>query len=652
MGSRLTVFPRAAWATFRGLGRDADVVLEVVNGISFFTSFWRWLRKPRVLLVFHVHQEHYVTELGLVGRAAALVLEHVPLRFLYPGVPVVTISQSSREALVGLGLPRERVHVVYLGLDPGELRPRERTPAPTPRLPGPAQAVQAHRPAARRRGRGPGRDAARRRRRRAPRRARGPRAELGLDGRVVFHGHVDEAREGSAPRRVVARLDRVLGRGLVPDRHGGRARARRRPRRCASAGSRRRSSTGRPACSSTPRTSSSTQVRDLVETPERLAAMGDAARSRARGFTWDNTASGTLEVMTRTIEAERPRLRDALRRSESGKAAGLAAATLLNNAIQLRVHGGLHAPARRERLRDARGAHLGLPDPARRGPVACRSPPRARPRSTASGTRRRVRATLRAWSQRLLIALVVLTVLSVLARDQIAAAIGIDEAPWGAAAILPTGALWMLISLQRGALQGLRAYAPVGTSIVARGPRPPGLRAAPVRGRAGRDRRAARHADGVRARRGRPRGRAAPAARAAGRHRRVGPVAARPARRRLGADRRPAAAGRAAEHGRDRGQAPAGRRRRGLLRGRRGGGEVGRVGRDRDRPAPAARGDAPRGRGARPAAGAAARARDPRRDRRARAADLRRRARPASAARLRAGPDARRGRADLPRRRR
>src|SRR5919108_5639127 len=58
-------------------------------------------------------------------------------------------------------------------------------------------------------------------------------------------------------------------------------------------------------------------------------------RVRARRFTWDNTSSGTLEVMQRTLEAERPRLRDALRRSESGKAAGLAAATLVNNAIQL-----------------------------------------------------------------------------------------------------------------------------------------------------------------------------------------------------------------------------------------------------------------------------------------------------------------------------
>src|SRR5215204_926779 len=39
--------------------------------------------------------------------------------------------------------------------------------------------------------------------------------------------------------------------------------------------------------------------------------------------------------MERAITAERPRLREALRRSESGKAAGLAAATLVNNGIQL-----------------------------------------------------------------------------------------------------------------------------------------------------------------------------------------------------------------------------------------------------------------------------------------------------------------------------
>ena len=55
MGSRITVFPRAAWAVRRGLARDADVVLEVVNGITFLTPLW--LRRPRVTLVHHIHRD-------------------------------------------------------------------------------------------------------------------------------------------------------------------------------------------------------------------------------------------------------------------------------------------------------------------------------------------------------------------------------------------------------------------------------------------------------------------------------------------------------------------------------------------------------------------------------------------------------------------
>src|SRR3954453_4580267 len=40
MGTRRTVFPRAAWSVARGLARYADVVLEVINGITFLTPLW------------------------------------------------------------------------------------------------------------------------------------------------------------------------------------------------------------------------------------------------------------------------------------------------------------------------------------------------------------------------------------------------------------------------------------------------------------------------------------------------------------------------------------------------------------------------------------------------------------------------------------
>ena len=334
MGSRLTVFPRAAWATLRGLGRDADVVLEVVNGIAFFTSFWRWLRKPRVLLVFHVHRDHYVTELGLVGRAAAFCLEHVPLRFLYPGVPVITISHSSRDALVELGIPREQIHVVYCGLDEGDLHPRERAPAPALVYLGRLKRykriellldVAAAVPEATLHIAGDGEH----------RGALETRAtELGLDGRVGFLGHVDEGTK--------ARLLGEAWLALTASSAEGWCLTVMEAAACATPTAALRvgglaeaivdGQTG--VLVDTPDELLET-VAALVETPERLAAMGEAALSRARGFTWDNTASGTLDVMTRTMAAERPRLRDALRRSESGKAAGLAAATLVNNGVQL-----------------------------------------------------------------------------------------------------------------------------------------------------------------------------------------------------------------------------------------------------------------------------------------------------------------------------
>jgi O-antigen/teichoic acid export membrane protein len=70
------------------------------------------------------------------------------------------------------------------------------------------------------------------------------------------------------------------------------------------------------------------------------------------------------------------------------------------------------------------------------------------------------------WLERLLILTAVITVISILLRNQIGAAIGVDDAPWAAAAIVPTGMLWLILCIQRGALQGLGQYRIVGWSII------------------------------------------------------------------------------------------------------------------------------------------------------------------------------------------
>src|SRR3954452_19381209 len=136
-------------------------------------------------------------------------------------------------------------------------------------------------------------------------------------------------------------------------------------------------------------------------------------------FTWDNTPSGTLVAMQSTIEAERPGLRETLRRSESGKAAGLAAATLVNNAIQLVftvVFTRLLGATGYGTLAALVSAFLILL-------VAGQSVQVAAARETALdrfGHPDMVRATLRAWTHRLLWALLAISALSVLFREQIA----------------------------------------------------------------------------------------------------------------------------------------------------------------------------------------------------------------------------------------
>jgi O-antigen/teichoic acid export membrane protein len=161
----------------------------------------------------------------------------------------------------------------------------------------------------------------------------------------------------------------------------------------------------------------------------------------------------------------RREIQEMILRSESGKAAGLAAATLANNALQLvftviftRVLG----PTDYGTLAALVSAFLILYVTGQAVQVAA-----AREAALDRlGHAEILRATLRSWIQRLLVALVAVTAVSIVLRAQLAALMGVDEAPWAAAAIPPMGVLWMLLCLQRGAFQGLRTYRPVAISIV------------------------------------------------------------------------------------------------------------------------------------------------------------------------------------------
>jgi glycosyltransferase involved in cell wall biosynthesis len=132
IGGRSTVFPRVIWRQWRGLVPDADVVLEVVNGVTFLTPLW--CRLPRVTLIHHIHRDHYVAELGVPGRVAALALETLPLILLYRRARVETISRASARDIERHGIPRERIEIVYVGCALDALTPDPDARAAEPTL--------------------------------------------------------------------------------------------------------------------------------------------------------------------------------------------------------------------------------------------------------------------------------------------------------------------------------------------------------------------------------------------------------------------------------------------------------------------------------------------------------------------------------------
>jgi O-antigen/teichoic acid export membrane protein len=84
----------------------------------------------------------------------------------------------------------------------------------------------------------------------------------------------------------------------------------------------------------------------------------------------------------------------------------------------------------------------------------------------ASRHDRALRAHVLRWTTATLSITAVCVVLGIVFREELAALTGVDDAPWGAAAIPATGGVWLFLSVLRGALQGLQRFQAVALSIV------------------------------------------------------------------------------------------------------------------------------------------------------------------------------------------
>lgn len=108
-----------------------DVVVEDINKLPLFTPLLT--RLPIYVIVPHLFGLTAFREAGW-PVAAAVALAELPIPLAYRRATFRAISQSTRADLMRRGIPGERIHVVYPGVDTAWYTPGaggDRTPEPT-----------------------------------------------------------------------------------------------------------------------------------------------------------------------------------------------------------------------------------------------------------------------------------------------------------------------------------------------------------------------------------------------------------------------------------------------------------------------------------------------------------------------------------------
>ncbi len=101
-------------------GRALDVIVEDINKMPLHTP--RWGAVPVVAVVPHLFGGTAFQELP-APVAAAVWLAERPIPWIYRDVPFEAISESTADDLVERGIRRERIRVIYCGIDAAHFTP-------------------------------------------------------------------------------------------------------------------------------------------------------------------------------------------------------------------------------------------------------------------------------------------------------------------------------------------------------------------------------------------------------------------------------------------------------------------------------------------------------------------------------------------------
>ena len=114
-GGRFSVYLWAVWYYMSRLRKTCDIVVDVQNGIPFFTVLYS--RKPKIAVVYHIHDQQFFIELPFPYDWIGYITEKYIFPFLYKGIHIQVISKTTKNDILKRGIDPRHVHVVYCGIN-------------------------------------------------------------------------------------------------------------------------------------------------------------------------------------------------------------------------------------------------------------------------------------------------------------------------------------------------------------------------------------------------------------------------------------------------------------------------------------------------------------------------------------------------------
>lgn len=110
-GGRFSHYVRMPFV-HRKYGKEADVVVDVASGLTYFSPWWQ--RSPTVLLHTHVHTQQWSAMFSPPFASIGRLIESRAIPRAYRNCSVVTISESSAAGLEELGFDRSHISILSM----------------------------------------------------------------------------------------------------------------------------------------------------------------------------------------------------------------------------------------------------------------------------------------------------------------------------------------------------------------------------------------------------------------------------------------------------------------------------------------------------------------------------------------------------------